>query len=76
MENLKVGFKTKTGFELTKKIETLDEFWQVINQDKSLFARHRMYPTAFFMSWPIRLVKIWLDKGWFFQAYRENDANK
>ena len=67
---LAVGFSTKTGFKLTKKIETLDEFWQIINTDKSIFARHRMYPTAFFQSWNIRLIKMWIDAGWFFQAYR------
>lgn len=67
---LAVGFSTESGFQLTKKIETLDEFWQIINTDKSIFARHRMYPTAFFQSWNIRLIKTWLDAGWFFQAYR------
>ena len=67
---LAVGFSTESGFKLTKKIETLDEFWKIINTDKSIFARHRMYPTAFFQSWNIRLIKMWLDAGWFFQAYR------
>ena len=67
---LAVDFSTKTGFKLTKKIETLDEFWQIINTDKSIFARHRMYPTAFFKSWNILLIKKWIDAGWFFQAYR------
>jgi hypothetical protein len=67
---LAAGFITKSGFKLIKKIETLDEFWQTINTDKSIFARHRMYPTAFFYSWNIRLIKSWLDAGWFFQASR------
>jgi len=69
-DKLAVGFVTKTGFTLTKRIESLDEFWQIINSDKSIFARHRMYPTAFFQSWNIRLIKRWLDAGWFFQACR------
>jgi len=67
---LAAGYITKTGFKLIKKVETLDEFWNIINEDKSIFARHRMYPTAFFMSWNIRLIKRWLDKGWFFRACR------
>ena len=67
---LPAGYITKTGFKLIKKVETLDEFWNIINEDKSIFARHRMYPTAFFMSWNIRLIKRWLDKGWFFRACR------
>jgi hypothetical protein len=65
---LAAGSVTKTGFKLIKKVETLDEFWNIINEDKSIFARHRMYPTAFFMSWNIRLIKRWLDAGWFFRA--------
>ena len=67
---LVVGSLTKSGFKLTKKIETLDEFWYILNKDKSLFAKHRMYPTAFFMSWQIKLIKKWIDAGWFFTAYR------
>lgn len=67
---LSVGFITKSGFKLNKKVETLDEFWQIINTNKSIYARHRMYPTAFFHSWSIRLIKRWLDSGWFFQACR------
>lgn len=66
-----VGFVTKHGFKLIKKVETLDEFWRIINEDKSIFARHRMYPTAFFMNWNIRLIKTWLDDGWFFKACRQ-----
>jgi len=76
-EEIEVGHVTKTGFKLSKKIETLDEFWEVINKDISVFARHRMYPTAFFMSWNIRLIKKWLNAGWFFQAYRiKNETSK
>lgn len=76
---LAAGSVTKTGFTLIKKVETLDEFWIIINEDKSIFARHRMYPTAFFMSWNIRLIKRWLDAGCFFRARRQlinKDNNK
>lgn len=68
---LRVGNITSTGFKLTKKIETLDEFWDVINTDISLFARHRMYPTSFFMSWNIKLIKKWLEAEWFYRAYKD-----
>lgn len=53
------------NFKLKKKIETLDEFWEVINTEKSFFARHRMYPTAFFFSWQIKSINQWLSGGWF-----------
>lgn len=67
-----IGFTTKSGFRLNKKVESLDEFWQIINTDKSIFARHRMYPTAFFQSWTIKTVKKWLDAGWFFRACKSD----
>ena len=54
-----------SNFKLKKKIETLDEFWEVINTEKSFFARHRMYPTAFFFSWQIKSINQWLSGGWF-----------
>jgi hypothetical protein len=50
----------------TKKIESLDEFWLVINSEKSIFARHRLYPSAFFLSWQIKLIKSWIDQGFFY----------
>ena len=56
------------NFILEKKIESLDEFWDVINNKKSIYARHRMYPTAFFFSWNIKLIKKWMDNGWFWTA--------
>jgi len=67
---IKPGNITMTGYRITEKIETLEVFWQVINKDKSIFARDRMYPTAFFHSWSIRLIKQWIDKGYFYTAYK------
>jgi len=70
------GYKTATGFTLTREITTLDEFWRVINTEKSIFARHRMYPTAFFFSWHIKTIKEWIDAGRFYIATREEEKNK
>jgi hypothetical protein len=53
------------NFKLKKKIETFDEFWEVINTEKSFFARNRMYPTAFFFSWQINTINKWLSGGCF-----------
>lgn len=69
------GYKTPTGFTLTREITTLDEFWEAINTEKSIFARHRMYPTAFFFSWRIKTIKEWIDAGRFYRAYRDNDES-
>ncbi len=63
-----VGYVTKSGYKLTKQIENLTEFWDTLQGEKSIYARHRMYPTAFFFSWQIRLIKQWIDNGWFFKT--------
>jgi hypothetical protein len=66
---LEEGAITDSGnFRLTKKITDLNGLWEVLNNNQSLFARHRIYPAAFFMSWHFREVKVWLDRGWFWEA--------
>lgn len=71
--DLKPGLITDSGnFELVKRINSLDEFWSVLKADKSIFARHRMYPCAFFESWQIRLVEQWINMGWFYTAKKIN----
>ena len=70
------GYKTTTGFTLMREITTLDQFWRAINTEKSIFARHRMYPTAFFFSWQIKTIKEWIDAGRFYIATREEGNNK
>ena len=63
------GYLVFSGnFILDYKITTLDQFWDAINSNKSIYARHRMYPTAFFFSWNIKLIKKWMDNGWFWTA--------
>ena len=53
------------NFILVKRIDSLDEFWDVLNTEKSFFARHKMYPTAFFFSWQIKSISEWLRAGCF-----------
>ena len=66
---LAAGLVIKSGnFKLKKKIENLNEFWDVINSSKSLYARHRMYASAFFFSWQIKEINKWLQRGWFWIA--------
>ena len=70
---MEVGDKTKSGnYTLLKKIECLNEFWNVINSEKSIFARHRMYPAAFFFSWNIKLINSWIKQGYFFIAIKNH----
>jgi hypothetical protein len=69
---MKIGEVTASGnYILTKKITSLDDFWIVITRKKSIFARHRMYPSAFLYSWQIKTIKEWMDKGWFFDTIKK-----
>lgn len=53
-KKFKVGDTTDSGnFKLKTQITTLEQFWDVINKEESVFARHRMYPSAFFFSWQL-----------------------
>jgi len=66
---LQKGELTDSGnFKLTKKIESLDEFLSVLKNNKSIFARHRMYPTSFIYGWNIRLIERWINNGWFYNT--------
>lgn len=67
-KELKLGDTTGSGYKLIREIKSLDEFWNIINSEKSIYARNQMRPTAFFYNWSIRLIKIWMIRGWFFQT--------
>jgi hypothetical protein len=65
------GEITQSGnFELDRQITNLNEFYAVITSHKSIFARHRMYPAAFFFSWQMREVKKWIDARWFWTTLK------
>lgn len=67
--NISEGQITTSGnFVLVKKIKCLNEFWSYINSNNVIFARHRMYPSAFFYSWSIRLISTWIKNGFFWIA--------
>jgi hypothetical protein len=62
------------NFQLVKRIETFEEFWKVINKEKSIFARNRVYPAAFFHSWMLRLTHQWIKAGYFYTIKRIENA--
>lgn len=74
MRKKKSGDITESGnFMLDRKITSLDEFWEVINRDESMFGRHKMYPTAFFFSWNIRTIQEWITKEYFWTTIKNNN---
>jgi len=75
-EVLKVGSKTKSGYLLTNKIITLDGFWNEISKSRIIFARHRVYPSAFFFSWQIKTIKYWLDRGFFLSVQKQTQSKE
>lgn len=76
-KELKEGYIIKSGnFMLTKKIKSLDEFYEIITEDICIFARHKMCPSAFFFSWQIRIIKSWISQGLFYRAIKITNKNK
>ena len=66
---------TKCGNNIIKEqINSLDEFWDYISHSKIIYAEHRVYPSAFFFSWQIKQIKLWIDKKYFFKV--EKITNK
>ena len=63
------------NFKLGRKIETFEDLWHVLKTNKSLFVRHRMYPTAFFFSWGLKTTHEWISRGWFWTVYPNIKAN-
>ena len=64
MEIYKGYITSSKNFKLLKKVESLDEFWNAINSEKSLFGRHKMYASSFFLAWSLKTSKTWIDNGW------------
>ena len=60
---------TKSGNHIIKEqINSLDEFWDYISHSEIIYARHKVYPSAFFFSWPIKQIKLWIDNKYFFKV--------
>ena len=68
---LSEGKVIKSGnFKLKRKITSMDDLFMILIRDESLFARHRMYPSAFFFSWNFKLVYLWVSWGCFWEVER------
>ena len=61
--------KNHTGnFLIVKKIETLQEFREVLESDRSIFWRFKVMPTAFFWSWQFRQIDSAINGGHFYKV--------
>ena len=67
---------TKQGNHIIKEnINSLDEFWEYISHSEIVYARHKVYPSAFFFSWQIKLIKRWIDSKYFFKVEKITNTN-
>ena len=72
---METGSITKNGNHIIKEqINSLDEFWDYISHSEIIYARHKVYPSAFFFSWQIKQIKLWIDNKYFFKV--EKITNK
>ena len=72
---MKTGMITKCRNHVIKEqINSLDEFWDYISHSEIIYARHKVYPSAFFFSWQIKQIKLWIDNKYFFKV--EKITNK
>ena len=72
---METGMITKYGNHIIKEqINSLDEFWDYISHSEIIYARHKVYPSAFFFSWQIKQIKLWMDNKYFFKV--EKITNK
>lgn len=73
MEELHSGMVTKSGnFILKKRITSLDEFWAAANSHSVMFARHRVFPTAFLIGFTVKTVSEYVKNGWFWIVEKNN----
>jgi hypothetical protein len=69
---MKKGDLVSKNFVLDEQIQSINQLLLVFENDKSLFWRHRVHPTAFFLSWPLRLIIQTLEGGHFWQIKKIN----
>lgn len=69
---MKKGDLVSKNFVLDEQIQSINQLLLVLENEKSLFWRHRVHPTAFFLSWPLKLIIQTLKGGHFWQIKKIN----
>lgn len=69
-KNLKVGAISPNGYILTKRIDNFIDLYKYLKNYKSIFARHKLYPTAVIINWNIALCEQWLNLGYFYEIIK------
>ncbi|NLO70241.1 MAG: hypothetical protein GX102_04725 [Porphyromonadaceae bacterium] len=69
---MKVG-ETVGNFQLTEQIKDVNELIEYLLNNKSIFWRHRVLPSAFFLSWQLRVIYNTVNGGYFWKINRINN---
>lgn len=72
---MKKGDSASKNFVLVEQIKTIQDFVLIVNDSKSIFWRHRVHPTAFFLGWPLRLIIQTIEGGYFWTIKRKEDES-
>ncbi len=62
---MKKGDKVSKNFVLDEQVKTIDDLIFILLNRKSIFWRHRVHPTSFFLGWPLRLIIQTIEGGYF-----------
>jgi hypothetical protein len=72
---MKKGDLVSKNFILDEQINSITDLLLVLQNEKSLFWRHRVHPTAFFLSWPLRLITQTLEGGHFWSIKKNSNQS-
>lgn len=74
---LQAGTKTTSGnFMLVRRIETIEQFDRLTATNKSVFWRHRMYPSAFMRNLSFNVIKKSMKYGLIWTAIKTQKGLK
>lgn len=68
------GGSASKNFVLVEQIKTINDLVSEIENSKSLFWRHRVHPTSFFLGWPLRTLLITINDGHFWKIKNKNES--
>ena len=61
------------NFELVEEIKNINDFVFELDNKPSIFWRHKVMPTSFFYSWPLREIRTNIDRSLFWKVKRINN---
>ncbi len=64
-KKVRKGVQCSKNFKLRAKIKDLNHFYYVLLHEKSIFWNFKVFPTAFFFSWHIKIIYDGIQKGLF-----------